>query len=147
VGPFFRWNIFDGGRVRARINIEDARTQQAYVRYERTVLKALEDVENSMTGYVRELDRRDALSRSVTAAKHSVDLVMTQYKTGLTDFQNVLDMERSLFEQQDWWSLSRGLVLQNMIGIYRSMGGGWQPQPKVLETEIEDQETSGEPII
>ena len=147
VGPFFRWNIFDGGRVRARINIEDARTQQAYVRYEKTVLKALEDVENSMTGYTRELDRRDALSRSVTAARHSVDLVMIQYKTGLTDFQNVLDMERSLFEQQDWWSLSRGLVLQNMIGIYRSMGGGWQPQPKVLETEIEDQETSGEPII
>lgn len=147
VGPFFRWNIFDGGRVRARINMEDARTQQAFVRYERAVLEALEDVENSMTGYVRELDRRAALNRSVIAAQQSVGLVMTQYKTGLTDFQNVLDMERSQFEQQDFWALSRGLVLQNLIGIYRSMGGGWQPQPEVLKQEIEDQETSGEPII
>jgi multidrug efflux system outer membrane protein len=147
LGPFFRWNIFDGGRVRARINIEDARTQQAYVRYERTVLEALEDVENSMTGYVREIDRRDALNRSVIAAQQSVMLVNTQYKTGLTDFQNVLDMERSQFEQQDWWALSRGQVIQNLIRIYRSMGGGWQPQPEVLEQEIQDQETSGEPIL
>ena len=146
-GPFFRWNIFDGGRVRARINVEDARTQQAYVRYERTMLEALEDVENSMTGYVRELDRRDALNRSVIAAQKSVELVMIQYKTGLTDFQNVLDMERSLFEQQDFWALSRGLVIQNMIRIYRSLGGGWQPQPEVLKQEIQDQETRGEPII
>jgi NodT family efflux transporter outer membrane factor (OMF) lipoprotein len=147
VGPFFRWNIFDGGRIRARINMEDARTQQAFVRYERTVLEALEDVENSMTGYVRELDRRAALNRSVIAAQKSVELVSIQYKTGLTDFQNVLDMERSLFEQQDFWALSRGLVIQNVIGIYRSMGGGWQPEPEVLKQEIEDQETSGEPII
>ena len=147
VGPFFRWNIFDGGRVRARINMEDARTQQAFVRYERTVLEALEDVENSMTGYVRELDRRAALNRSVIAAQKSVELVSIQYKTGLTDFQNVLDMERSLFEQQDFWALSRGLVIQNVIGIYRSMGGGWQPEPEVLKQEIKDQETSGEPII
>jgi outer membrane protein TolC len=133
--------------VRARINVEDARTQQAYVRYERTMLEALEDVENSMTGYVRELDRRDALNRSVIAAQKSVELVMIQYKTGLTDFQNVLDMERSQFEQQDFWSLSRGLVIQNLIRIYRSLGGGWQPQPEVLKQEIEDQETKGEPII
>jgi outer membrane protein TolC len=76
-----------------------------------------------------------------------VELVNIQYKTGLTDFQNVLDMERSQFEQQDFWALSRGLVIQNLIGIYRSLGGGWQPEPEVLKQEIEDQETSGEPII
>ncbi len=146
-GPFFRWNIFNGGRVRALINIEDARTEQAFVRYERTVLEALEEVENSMTGYVRELDRRDALNRSVIAAQKSVELVLTQYKTGLTDFQNVLDMERSLFEQQDLWAFSRGFVIQNLIGIYRSLGGGWQPEPEVLKEEIKDQETKGEPII
>jgi outer membrane protein TolC len=100
-----------------------------------------------MTGYVRELDRRAALNRSVIAAQKSVELVNIQYKTGLTDFQNVLDMERSQFEQQDFWALSRGLVIQNLIGIYRSLGGGWQPEPEVLKQEIEDQETSGEPII
>jgi multidrug efflux system outer membrane protein len=146
-GPFFRWNIFDGGRIRARINVEDAKTQQAFVRYERAVLEALEDVENRMTGYVRELDRRAALNRSVIAAQQSVELVSTRYKSGLTDFQNVLDMERSQFEQQDWWAMSRGIVLQNLIGVYRALGGGWQPEPEKLKQEIVDQEANGEPLF
>jgi outer membrane protein TolC len=47
------------------------------------------------------------------------------YRTGLTDFQNVLDTERSLFEQQDQLAESEGLVTQNLIAIYRALGGGW----------------------
>ena len=49
----------------------------------------------------------------------------TLYRTGLTDFQNVLDTERSLFERQDQLAASRGLVAQNLIALYRSLGGGW----------------------
>jgi outer membrane protein TolC len=65
----------------------------------------------------------------VEAARESVDLVKTLYITGLTDFQNVLDMERSLFEQQDDFASSKGIVIQNLIRIYRSLGGGWEVGP------------------
>jgi outer membrane protein TolC len=91
------------------------------------VLDALEDVENSMVAYVEESERRDALGRSVQAAKKSVELVNVLYRTGLTDFQNVLDMERSLFDQEDLFAGSEGRVTQNLIAIYRAMGGGWAP--------------------
>ena len=128
-GPTFRWNIFDGGRVRNFIRAEDARTEQALVRYERTVLNALEEVENSMISYVEESKRSGFLEDSVEAARESVDLVKTLYITGLTDFQNVLDMERSLFEQQDDFASSKGIVIQNLIRIYRSLGGGWEVGP------------------
>ena len=124
-GPSFRWNLFDGGRVRQAIQVEDARTDQALARYEQTVLSALEDVEDAMVAYVQESERRDALDRSAVAAKKAVDLVNVLYKTGLTDFQNVLDTERSLFEQQDQLAESEGLVTQNLIEIYRALGGGW----------------------
>ena len=129
IGPSFRWNLFDGGRVRSFIRVEDARTQQALVRYEQTVLDALEEVENSMISYTEEIKRRDYLEDSVEAAQKSVDLVNTLYITGLTDFQNVLDMERSLFEQQDDFAFSKGSVTQNLIRIYRSLGGGWNIGP------------------
>ena len=76
-GPSFSWNIFDGGRVRNRIRVEDARTEQALVRYEQTVLTALEDVENAMVSYIQEEVRRNALERSVKAARKSTDLVRT----------------------------------------------------------------------
>ena len=126
-GPSFRWNIFDGGRVRNQIRAEDARTEQALVRYEQTVLDALEDVENAMISYIQEEIRRSALERSVKAARKSTDLVRTLYISGLTDFQNVQEMERFQFEQEDQFAESEGKVIQNLISIYRSLGGGWNP--------------------
>ena len=132
-GPSFRWNIFDGGRVRNQIRAEDARTEQALVRYEQTVLDALEDVENSMISYIQEEVRRNALERSVKAARKSTDLVKTLYISGLTDFQNVQEMERFQFEQEDQFAESEGKVVQNLISIYRSLGGGWNPGVEIHE--------------
>ena len=126
-GPAFRWSLFDGGRIRSNIEVEDAQTERALVAYEQTVLNALEDVENSITFFVEENERRDDLQRAVTAASEAVKLVNTLYRTGLTDFQNVLDTERSLFLQQDEHAASQGAVTQNLIRLYRSLGGGWSP--------------------
>ncbi len=125
VGPIFSWNLFDGGRVRNAIRVEDARTEQAVLAYEQTILNALRDVEDSMIGYVQERRREEILQRSVAAAQESVRLVRVLYKSGLTDFQNVLDSERSLFGQEDLLAASQGELTQNVISIYRSLGGGW----------------------
>lgn len=125
-GPTFRWNIFDGRRVRNYIRVEDALTEQALIRYEQTVLKAMEDVENSLVAYAEESSRREILEGSVEAADKSAELVKVLYINGLTDFQNVLDMEKSLFEQQDDFAGSEGSVTQNLIRVYRSLGGGWE---------------------
>ena len=124
-GPAFRWNIFDGGRVRSNIEAQEAITAQLFAQYENTILLAQEEVENAMVAYVQETDRRDALERSAIAAAKAVELVQTLYRTGLTDFQNVLDTERTLFLQQDALAESEGFVTQNLINIYRALGGGW----------------------
>ena len=125
VGPTMRWNLFNGGRIRNLVRVEDARTEQALARYERTVLVALRDVEDAILAYEREEERRNALARSVVAAQESVELVKTLYRTGLTNFQNVLDMERSLTQQQDQLAESEGKVVRNLIRLYRALGGGW----------------------
>jgi NodT family efflux transporter outer membrane factor (OMF) lipoprotein len=126
-GPAVRWNLFDGGRIRANVKAQESLTEQALLGYEQTVLLALEEVENAFVAYVQENERRDTLQRSVTAADAAVKLVNTLYRTGLTDFQNVLDTERSLFQQQDDLAQSEGRVTQNLIQIYRALGGGWSP--------------------
>jgi multidrug efflux system outer membrane protein len=124
-GPAFRWNLFDGGRVRQTIAVEDARTEESLARYEQTVLFALQDVEDSLVAYVEEIERRDALQRAVDAARRAVELVTVNYRIGLTDFQNVLDTERSLFAQEDALAESQGRITQNLVRIYRALGGGW----------------------
>jgi NodT family efflux transporter outer membrane factor (OMF) lipoprotein len=133
-GPSVFWNIFDGGRVMGAIQLEEALTEQNLHSYKQTVLAAIEDVENSMISYTEEIERRDALGRSVIAATDSVKLAQILYKNGLIDFQNVLDMERSLFNQQDALAKSEGLVIQNLIRIYKALGGGWPTTVKTIES-------------
>jgi multidrug efflux system outer membrane protein len=127
IGPSLSWNIFDGGRVRSNVAAQEALTSQAVASYEQAVLLAVEDVETSLTRFVEEQKRVDELERSSQAAAESVKLVKVLYTTGLTDFQNVLDSERSLFQEQDELANSQGQVTQNLIAVYRALGGGWTP--------------------
>jgi NodT family efflux transporter outer membrane factor (OMF) lipoprotein len=127
-GPSMRWNLFDGDRIRSNIKVQEARAEQAMIDYERTVLLALEDVENAMVSFEREKERFSDLHRSVVAAQESVKLVGTLYENGLTDFQNVLDMQRSLTAQQDLMATSEGVVANNLVRIYSALGGGWSKE-------------------
>ena len=127
-GPSFSWNIFDGDRVQSNIQVQEAKTEQLLAAYKQTVLSGLEEVENSMVSYVQELDRNQALQRAVNAADKSAQLVEIRYINNLSDFQNVLDMQRSLSTQQDNLADSQGAVLRNLISLYKALGGGWNTQ-------------------
>lgn len=126
-GPGFRWNLFDGGRIRNQIKVEESLTEQAILEYEQTILLAMEEVYDAMVAYVQENHRNVELAKSVEAAKKSTELVQTLYRLGLTDFENVLVMQQSLFQQEDRLADSYGQVSRNLIRLYKSTGGGWQP--------------------
>ena len=123
--PGFSWPIFTAGKIRNRIKAEEARTEQALSFYEQTILLALEDVQTAIVAYRQEQIRRDHLRNAVTATTRSVFLVRTQYISGLTNFQNYLDAQRSLFDQQDQLASSEGQVVKNLINLNRALDGGW----------------------
>ena len=129
-GPQLRWNIFSGGRIRNSVRAEEAATRAVLHTYEQTVLLALEEVEGSMAAYANEKDRIESLETAAAAAQKSVELVTELYKSGLTDFQNVLNMEEAMLTQQDELAVSRGLVSVYLVSVYRSLGGGWDPAPE-----------------
>ena len=129
-GPTVQWSIFDAGRIRSNIVLQEAVTEELLASYEETVLSAVEEVESAMAAYVQEVQRREYLQRSVVAARASVSLVDTLYRSGLTDFQNVLDTQRSQFTQEDALAESQGLVVQNLIQLYQALGGGWGEAPE-----------------
>ena len=125
-GPSFRWNLFNYGRINNQVRVEDALLQQLVVNYEDTVLRAHQEVEDSLVGFLRKQDEAGFLLDSVKAAQRSVDLSLLQYKEGLVDYQRVLDTQRFLTDQQDFWATTRGAVILNLIGMYKALGGGWQ---------------------
>ncbi len=123
-GPQFRWNLFSSGQIKNQIRAEEARAMQAYGAYKKAVLTAVEEVETSLAGVITERQRLASLRRAVSAADESVDLVKSNYREGLVDFQRVIDTERVLFQNQDLAVASKGQIARNYVGLYRALGGG-----------------------
>lgn len=126
IGPSLRWNIFDSGRLRNRVVAQEARTEQALVRWERSVLHALEETENAMTAFVREQTRRGSLLEAASQSRNAVELARAQYREGLSDFQNVLISERSLADLEDDLASSDAAIATHLVVLYKALGGGWE---------------------
>jgi len=125
-GPGFRWNIFNYGRLKNNVRVQDARYQQAIVNYQNTVLKAYQEVEDAMVGFVESQQESRYRRSAAEAARRSTDIARIQYREGAVDFQRVIDSERSLVIQQDRWTSSRGEIALNLIAMYKALGGGWE---------------------
>jgi NodT family efflux transporter outer membrane factor (OMF) lipoprotein len=126
VGPTLSWPIFDAGRIRANIAVQDARTDQQFSTYQQTVLTALEEVENALVAYSREQVRRAQLVEAVEANQQAVALANDLYRNGLSTFLNVLDSERALFSSQSDLAQSKAIVSTDVVALYKALGGGWE---------------------
>jgi outer membrane protein, multidrug efflux system len=126
VGPTLLWNVFDYGRLKNQVLVQDARFQQLYEVYQDTVLRAARELDDAAVAFAKGRVQIDLLDQAVAAARRSLDIATIQYREGLVDFERVLDSQRTLFTQQDRLVSNRGNVSQNLIALYKAMGGGWQ---------------------
>ena len=125
-GPTVQWELFEAGSIRANVRVQDARQEQALDNYQQAVLTALEDAANALIAYAKEQVRREALSQSVDANQQALELSTQLYKSGLADFLQVLDSERSLYAAQDSLVQSDQSVALDLVQLYKALGGGWQ---------------------
>lgn len=123
-GPSFRWRLFEGGRIRETVKVEESRTRQALDNYRNILLKAVAEVETSLASIQYERVRKGHLNDSVDSARATVKLIKDNYTEGLVDFQNVLDAERTIFANEDAAAASAGQYALNHIALYRALGGG-----------------------
>jgi NodT family efflux transporter outer membrane factor (OMF) lipoprotein len=124
-GPTFSWDIFNYGRIRNNVRVQDARYQQSLVNYQDTVLRAYQETEDAMVGFVQAQREAHFREQSAVAARQATRLANIQYREGASDFQRVIDSERQLVAQQDLWTVARGNIALNLIALYKSLGGGW----------------------
>ena len=148
-GAGFNWDLFNYGRITNNVRVADARFQELAVNYEDTVIRAAQEVEDAMVGFVKSQDAVFYLADAVKASKRSVELSMIQYREGLTDYQRVLDTQRGLTEQQDNLVFTAGSVGLNLVAMYRALGGGWEIRgnndfiPASLKEEMENRTNWG----
>lgn len=125
IGPGIRWPIFDAGRIRANINVQNARQEQALAVYEKTVMGTLEEVENALVAYAKEQNRFVSVSEAVEANRRALEIANELYSKGLVSFLSVLDAERSLYAAEDQCVQSKAAILTDLVSLYKALGGGW----------------------
>ncbi len=126
IGPAFRWNILNYGRIINNVRAEEARFQQLLFNYRDTVLRANQEAEDAINRFLREHERVAFLEEGVVAAEESVELARRQYRDGKVDFQRLVDSERALVRLQDELAAGRGQIDLELVAIYKALAGGWQ---------------------
>lgn len=124
-GPSMRWSVFEGGAIRARIDIEKAENQAALANYEKAVLEALVDAEKALTRYGHETETFNKLQQSTQSRREAVALAQELLDAGEVDYLAVLDAQRELTVAEDNLVSSEVQTITKLISLYTALGGGW----------------------
>ena len=119
--------IFESGRIRQRIAIDEARYEQATLAYRTALLEALAEVERALSSFSSSQERIVALEEATAAAAEAAELADQRYSAGLVDLLSVLDTQRTLFSLEEQLVVARGEHLRAFSNLYRALGGGWEP--------------------
>jgi NodT family efflux transporter outer membrane factor (OMF) lipoprotein len=141
-GPGAVWPLLDFGALDAEVDIADLAAHASLVNYRKTILNAVQQVDTSIDGYQAQQARLEKLGTAMTAAERAVDLATARYNRGLTDFLNVVDAERQLYDLQEQYAEAQVAQGEQFVQLYKSLGGGWEnyqsvpairrPQPAIV---------------
>jgi outer membrane protein, multidrug efflux system len=121
--------IFEGGKNTARVEMRESQQRQALYTYQRALLQALREVEDALVGLRSIAQQRNALRERVNAERKVLELADLRYRGGVSDYLEVLDAQRSLFDSEIDESAAAAAHGQSLIQLYKALGGGW-PAPQ-----------------
>jgi NodT family efflux transporter outer membrane factor (OMF) lipoprotein len=124
--------VFNAGRLRAAVERQDARARAASLQYERAVLSALQDVENSLVSMARERDRGRLLAMAVDSRRQGVRHAESLYREGQIDLLQLLDAQRALIAAELAVTDSRTQLALGAVQLVKALGGGWYAEPTRL---------------
>jgi NodT family efflux transporter outer membrane factor (OMF) lipoprotein len=129
--------IFQGGRLRAGVALSEAEKAEIVEIYRKTVLVALQEVEDALAA-IRSAQRRvSELNTALNEARTAYRLSRERYEAGAIDFQTLLDAQRTLFNAEDSLVFARYDRLIAAVELIRALGGGGVDPP------VEDKTSEG----
>lgn len=129
LGPALRWNLFDHGRIKNNVRVQDARLQQLIEIYQASVLQAAREIEDAAITVKKTAEAQVLIDSAVIAAERSLELANSRYHEGYADFQRVLDAQRALFVQAERQLTNHTGHLSAVVSLYKGLGGGWVAMP------------------
>jgi len=127
--------IFNAGQNRRRVDVAESQMRQSLYAYERSVLLAFREVEDSLVSVRQSKLRRGSEGARVDAERKVLDLAETRYKGGVAAYLEVLDAQRSLFDAEISETQSVRDQFVALIQLYKALGGGWPQSPEAQPVE------------
>ena len=126
------WPIFNGGRTRANIAVANAQQEQAVLSYRKTILRALQDVEDALSNV--DSDRRQiaSLAAAGASASRAEEIARTRYRGGLVTYSEVLQAQANRISLENQLIQARGLLGRDTVALFKALGGGW---PELAQDE------------
>ena len=127
VGPALKWDIFNYGRIKNNVRVQDARLQQAIENFQAVALEAAREIDDAAISVVKTREQKEPQRESTLAAGRSMELASQRYKEGFADFQRVIEAQRAAATQNDRELVNDANHLSAIISFYKAVGGGWRP--------------------
>lgn len=119
------WPIFNGGRTRGNITIANAQQEQALIAYRKTILTALQDVEDALGNIDNDHRQIASLDAAHGTAARAEDIAMTRYRGGLVTYSDVLQAQASRISLENQLLQARGTLNRDTVALFKALGGGW----------------------
>ena len=126
LGPAFSWDIFQYGRVKNNIRLEDARFQESLTNYNKRVLQAVQEVSNALAAYQLNREQKALAFKSVNASVRAFNISLIQYENGQISFERLLNSVEKMTRSEDNYAVIKGNVANQVVALYKSLGGGWE---------------------
>ena len=126
VGPSVTIPIFEGGRLKSNLVLQQARQQEAAVTYQKSVLQAWHDVVNSLAALKADEARRARLQAQVGDAGRALSLARSRYADGVEIFTTVLTDEQTVLQAEMDLSRATAGISTDLVALYKALGGGWE---------------------
>jgi NodT family efflux transporter outer membrane factor (OMF) lipoprotein len=126
IGPSFRWDILQYGRLLNNVRLQDAHFLELVEAYKQAVLNGNQEAENGIVTFLKAQERYQWQKKSVDAGKSALDTVYVQWETGTVDFTRVAQLLQNQVVLEDTLALVQGEIANGLISVYKALGGGWE---------------------
>ncbi|MCF7499270.1 efflux transporter outer membrane subunit [Pseudoalteromonas sp. L1] len=126
LGAGVSWNIFDGGRGEAMVDMQKANFKQSVLSYQHTVNAAFNEVETTLYAYANAQQFNTQISKAVSHAEMALDKARVLYRAGLIDHISVLNAQKQNNQLKDAEVLARLNTATTVVMLHKSLGGDWQ---------------------
>ena len=130
LGLGLTYNIFDMGRLKNQVLIEESKAKASLQAYRKTLLSAFGEVEDTLNSLAMNKKHLTLTKKKVQESKQSFALATIQYENGSIDFTTYLEAQKSYFSSQEELVGKTDAKLQSLVTLHKVLGGGWRGEIK-----------------